>query len=116
MNVLKSILVGVWAFFVTFATESQGTFRNMDFGLSQVPSTTSWGTQVPVSQAFPFWAAYYGANQVTTVVYNAVALGSVSIGLLTPDDPADGGIPGHNTAVIQAGSGTFGPLSAALAQ
>jgi len=116
MNSLRSISLGLGVCLSTFLAGAQGTFRNMDFGLSQVPNTTPWGTLVPVSQAFPFWTAYFGADQVTTVVYNAVAVGSVSVGLLTPDNTAAGGIPGHNTAVIQAGDYTTGLVSAALAQ
>src|SRR3974390_1778033 len=72
--------------FATDSADAQGTFHNMDFGLSQVPNTTPWGTLVPANQAFPFWTAYYdGTNQLSNVLYNGETLGSVSVDLLTPD-------------------------------
>src|SRR5690349_15810292 len=74
----------------TSSADAQGTFHNMDFGLSQVPSSTPWGSWVPANQALPFWTAYYaGTNQFTQVLYNSETLGSVSVDLLTPDDTAD---------------------------
>jgi hypothetical protein len=89
----------------------------MDFGLSQVPNTQPWGSVVPTSQAFPFWSVYFGANQVTSVGYNVQAINQAFVGLLTPDNTAEGAIAGHNTAVIQAGNlGFQGPVSAAFAQ
>jgi hypothetical protein len=109
--------LGLGVFLTTFLAGAQGTFRNMDFGLSQVPNTTPWGTEVPVNQAFPFWSAYQGANQLTTVLYNGITAGGANVGLLTPADTADGGIPGHYAGVLQAGvGGGPGLVSAALAQ
>jgi len=102
---------------VASAANGQGTFRNMDFGLSQVPSSTPWGTVVPVNQALPFWTAYYaGTNQVPGVLYNSEHIGSASVDLLSPDDTRDGGIPGHFTAVLQAGTSGLSFASVALAQ
>src|ERR1051326_8993707 len=114
---MKGLFLTAGLVAVCVSALAQGTFRNMDFGLSQVPSSTPSGTLVPVSQAFPFWTAYYaGTNQFTSVAYNGVALGSVLVDLLTPDNTAAGGIPGHYTAVIQAGDYGAGRVSAALAQ
>src|SRR6516225_9678703 len=102
---LRMISVGTMTvIFATASTDAQGTFRNMDFGLSQVPNTQPWGSVVPTSQAFPFWSVYFGANQVTSVGYNVQAINQAFVGLLTPDNTAEGAIAGHNTAVIQAGN------------
>ena len=91
------------------------TFQNIDFGLTHVPNATPWGTQVLVSDAFPFWAAYFGVLPTTHAGYNGGPGADGGIALITPDDTADEGIP-PDTAFLQAGSGSFGLVSVALAQ
>lgn len=116
MSVLKSITLSIWLFLSASVGNAQGTFRNMDFGLSQVPNSTPWGTLVPANQALPFWTAFNGINPINLVLYNSVTIGSASVDLLTPDDTTDGGIPGHYTAVLQAGAVNASTVSAAIAQ
>ncbi len=101
---------------VVCASAVAQTFQNIDFGLTHVPNATPWGTQVLVSEAFPFWATYFGVLPTISVGYNGVPGADGGIALITPDDTSDEGIPGHNTAFLQAGSGNFGLVSVALAQ
>ena len=64
---------------VAYVADAQGTFRNMDFELSQVPISTPDQTTVGSSIAIPFWAAYLGTSQQTTVLYNGVTAGTAAV-------------------------------------
>jgi hypothetical protein len=44
---------------------AQGTFRNLDFGLSQVPTSTVPNSFVDASIAFPFWTLSGGPCYIT---------------------------------------------------
>ena len=87
---------------------AQGTFRNLDFELSQVPTSTSPGAFVPASQALPLWTVYVGGNQQSTVLYNDLTAGRAAVALLS-SDPRNpyryGVIQGNYAAVLQAGGG-----------
>jgi len=113
---LVSAGLGLIVLCQSLVSQAQGTFRNLDFGLSQVPASTPPGTPVAASTALPFWDLYAGPNQATTVLYNAVGLGGVGVSLLSPTDTVDGGIPGHYTVVVQAGLANGSVFSAAIAQ
>jgi hypothetical protein len=42
-----------------FSSFPQGTFRNMDFELAQIPQNQPAAT-VSAASALPFWTVYYG--------------------------------------------------------
>jgi hypothetical protein len=69
----------------SLCARAQGTFRNLDFGLTQVPSSTPPGS-VPTTQALPFWSAYIGGVQQSSVFYNSESLGA-EISLISPNTP-----------------------------
>jgi PEP-CTERM motif len=62
-------------------------FVNLDFesaNLSPVPAG-QFGGYVPISDALPGWAAYFGTTQLTQVLQNNLTLGSGSVDVLGPD-------------------------------
>jgi hypothetical protein len=102
--------------------EAQGTFRNLDFELANVPTLPSgqYGSLngVLVSEALPFWTAFYGSEQVSAVSHNSYSLGSANISILGPHWDNSLGtsiINGNYTAVLQAGDNP-GPVSVSIAQ
>jgi hypothetical protein len=107
------VLAAILQALLTEQCWAQGTFRNLDFGLSQVPTSTVPNTSVDASIAFPFWTLSGGPIQISSVLYNGMTLGSLSVDLLSPDDPGgNGGIPGDYTAVLQAGfPGSFASIA-----
>ena len=46
---------------------AQGTFRNLDFELAQIPQSQPVG-DVSTAAALPFWAVYYGATQALSEI------------------------------------------------
>src|ERR1051326_5982384 len=94
----------------------QGTFRNLDFGLSQVQPSTQANSLVPASQAFPFWTTYVDATPISLVRYDGVNIGTPGIAFLDSQSPVGPIVPGFHTAVLQAGGTTSVLLSAAIAQ
>ena len=93
---------------------AQGTFRNLDFELAQVPTSTPPSTLVPASEALPLWTAYVGNNQQSTVLYNNLYLGQAVVALLSSDprNPFPNGvIQGNYTAVLEAGAGGDAAIS-----
>jgi len=94
--------------------QAQGTFRNLDFELAQVPSSTPPGTLLPASTAIPFWTPYVGGNPQDTVLYNKLYLGTAVVALLSsaPGNPVPNGvIQGNYTAVLEAGAGGDAAIS-----
>jgi hypothetical protein len=84
-------------------------FQNLDFEdatLSPVPAG-QYGGLVPVTDAFPHWTGYLGANQVTQVLQNNSTLGDASIDIFGPDWPYGGIIQGQYTALLQCGGNPF---------
>lgn len=99
-----------------YSAPAQGTFRNLDFGLSSVPPSTASGMTVSSASAFPFWNLYVDNNQISTVTYNDLGIGSAEIALLAANSPVGALVPGHNTAVLQAGILSLARVSAGIAQ
>jgi hypothetical protein len=64
-----------------FSSLPQGTFRNMDFELTQIPQNQPAGL-VSTASALPFWTVYYGSTQQTSVYWNATSAGSTLATLL----------------------------------
>src|SRR3974390_553429 len=58
--------------------QGQGTFRNMDFELAQIPQNQPHGL-VAADLAFPFWTVYYGTTSQTQVLWNDVSVGSTLV-------------------------------------
>jgi hypothetical protein len=106
-STLVSILISGLTI-VAVQVQGQGTFRNLDFELAQVPTSTPAGTLVPTGSAVPFWTAYLGNDQQSTVQYNQLYLGSGSVDLLTSDGPYSMSVfQGRYGVALQAG-GPFG--------
>jgi len=79
---LLLLAVGTLAWrFATATADAQGTFRNMNFELAQIPQTQPPGV-VSAALAFPFWTVYYGTNQQTQVHWGEVSLGATEASLI----------------------------------
>lgn len=65
----------------TSGVRAQGTFRNLDFELSQIPQTQPSGL-VSASLALPSWTVYYGPTQQTQVLWEALTAGSTAVTLV----------------------------------
>ena len=63
---------------------AQGTFRNLDFELSQIPQTQPPGS-VMASLALPFWTVYFGAAPQSTVLWEELSAGSSAVTLCGPN-------------------------------
>ena len=73
------------------SARGQGTFRNLDFELAQIPESQPSGF-VSANLAFPFWTVYYGTTLQTQVLWNDVSVGSTLASLVGQNDHAlDGG-------------------------
>jgi len=66
---------------VASVAHAQGTFRNMNFELAQIPQNQPPGV-VSVDLAFPFWTVNYGTNQQTQVHWAEVSGGSSQVSLI----------------------------------
>ena len=103
-------VTGLALLFSTGGATGQGTFQNLGFesaNLSPIPPG-QYGGFVPITDALPGWSGYIGANQVTTVLQNAVALGDASIILLGPNWSFGDIIEGQYTLDLQPGDDPFG--------
>jgi hypothetical protein len=98
------------------SAQSQGTFQNLNFEAANVPSGTPAGSFVSVTAAFPGWTAYLGTNQATSVLYNTLYVGTATEAILGTNAAVSGPIQGRYTAVLQAGLGDQGSVSASIAQ
>lgn len=116
MNKTRTILIALNLLSNVSALRGQGTFRNLDFGMSQVPEFTPPDTLVSASVAFPFWSTYLGTNQISSVLFNSETIGSANISLLDSHSPVGAVIPGYNTAVLQAGYVSSVVVPASIAQ
>jgi hypothetical protein len=95
----------------SLSAHAQGTFRNLDFGLNQVPSSTPPGTSVSTAQALPFWSAYIGGVQQSSVTYNLNPTPGAQVSLISPDSLSGPIIPGGygvslSAALLPNGSST----------
>lgn len=94
------ILIGA----MPFALFGQGTFQNLNFESANLPVLPAGQNDyVDISAAMPGWTVYYGGQQPTHVVYNAVSTGAASANILGPNF---GGtiIDGSYSVMLQAGA------------
>ena len=82
--------------------QGQGTFRNMDFELAQIPQNQPHGF-VAADLAFPFWTVYYGTTSQTQVLWNDVSVGSTLASLVGQNFGALDG--GYSAFLFGGGSG-----------
>jgi hypothetical protein len=98
-------------------TVGNGTFQNLDFENAIVPANTPPGATIAAASALPGWMAYIGTTEQSSIVYNAMSLGSGSIGLIGPDSSVAGlepPIDGNYSAIIEGSeAGSRGAYSIA---
>lgn len=97
--------------------QAQGTFQNLNFEASIVPTTPPDGGIVSASLAFPGWIAYKGTNITGQAFLNsATSLGGAALSILGPGYTSK--LQGNYTAALQGG--LIGPplelVPASLAQ
>jgi hypothetical protein len=99
------------------AAQAQGTFRNLDFELANVPLVPAgqFGADVPISQGLPGWSAFYNGNPTTSIWHNNVTLGGAEIGILGPAWDSSQILQGSYSVMLQQ-SFAGQPTSAAIAQ
>ena len=101
---MKTKIVTVIALLIVPKCGFAQNFVNLDFNSANIPNGTSPATFVPIGDAIPGWTGYLGNTQVTDVLYDSLAIGSVNISILDANSPAH--IPGNNyTVVLEAGNG-----------
>ncbi len=90
----------------TLGALGQGTFRNLDFELANLPILAP-GQYMIVSDAdaLPGWTAYLGTDLQTTILYNAQTLGDASVSILGPNYQAGPTLQGDFMAFLAAGRG-----------
>ena len=88
----------------------QGTFRNLDFELANVPALPQgqYGSLngVLAADAIPYWSVFYGSYQTPMITYNNYTLGNANVSILGPHWDGNLGtmiLEGNYTAVLQAG-------------
>ena len=71
---------------VTSVANAQGTFRNLDFELANVPFVPNGqdGGFVSSIDGLPGWTVYYGGNPDTTIFHNSITLGAAEVGIFGP--------------------------------
>jgi len=90
----------------SLCARAQGTFRNLNFGLNQVPTSTQPGSSLPTTQALPFWSGVIGGVPQSSVLYNNTNGPLIpAISLVSPDSPVGQIFPGEYEAFLSAGSG-----------
>lgn len=96
----------------------QGAFFNLDFEAAVIPPGQPSNTQLPISSAMPGWEVLVGGDAVTTVLFDAVTIGSSGASLVTPATAGGASIEGTYSAALQAGLGGFpqAPLDVAISQ
>lgn len=87
------------------SARAQGTFRNLDFELAQIPSGTPQGSLIPVSTALPFWNVSIGSSQQTTVLYDWSYLGTAVATLQDRHSQFGTVLQGNYTVGLEAGEG-----------
>jgi hypothetical protein len=106
--------------------QGQG-FINLDFETATIPPSqprsdysdpSSW---VTASVALPGWSAFLGTNQLPTVLYNSVTIGSAAVSLMRVGDSLEPTLEGTFSAVLLGGityvpPGYFIQESASLSQ
>jgi len=113
--------------FLPFLATGQGTFQNLNFEAATVPASQppsvyiDPSTWVSVSAALPGWSAVLGTNELATVLYNSLTLGSTAVSLLRTNNGIHQMIDGTFTAFLTAGptdvgSNTLARYDASLSQ
>src|SRR5258706_375259 len=74
---------------VASVANAQGTFRNMDFELANVPVVPSgqFGADVSIASGLPGWTAYFNGqavNPTNTISHNDLSLAAAAIGIEGP--------------------------------
>jgi hypothetical protein len=91
------------------AAHAQGTFQNLDFEATSIPSSqpssdySDPSTWVTASAALPGWSAFLGTNQLPTVLYNSVTSGSASVSLMRVGDSLEPTLEETFSAVLLGG-------------
>jgi hypothetical protein len=86
-------------------TSAQNAFQNLDFEAANVSQNQTSGL-INATDAFPGWAVFYGANQVSQVLYENYDTGSANISLLGKSVIIPGGqtsLDGNFSAYLQGG-------------
>jgi hypothetical protein len=83
---------------------AQGTFQNLDFELATIFPGQPAGSFVPATQAVPGWSVSIGGEAATTVLFNAMTIGSAGVSLLSTNGTAtERSLEGTYGLLIQAG-------------
>jgi hypothetical protein len=66
----KQIIAFSLILLAALSTHAQGTFQNLNFESANIPSGTPVSAFLPISEALPYWSAYYATppfgNEPTT--------------------------------------------------
>ena len=69
---MKTMILSALLLSLAVRALAQGTFVNLNFEAATVPYSTTTGSLVPATAAFPGWTVYYGNSPQSTVAYNAI--------------------------------------------
>jgi hypothetical protein len=115
MNAKNSqmVVLALCAIFWSYTAFSQGTLGNLNFESPMPPLARDAEFMVPITNALPGWTGYIGGNQVSRVVYNAIALDSAAISL---HDTGSSLSPLQGSYSVYLQGGRFSGESAAIGQ
>src|SRR5262249_13775833 len=74
---------------VSRQSHGQGTFRNLDFELANVPFVPSgqFGARVSITSGLPGWTGYFNgqpSSATSTILHNNLSLAAATIGIMGP--------------------------------
>jgi hypothetical protein len=86
------------------SAHAQGTFRNLDFELANVPDLPygQAGADVSVAEGMPYWTANIGTNTTSTMLHNNFNLGNPAIAILGPSWSGVAVFQGNYMLLLQA--------------
>ena len=93
------------------------SFINLNLNSANIPTGTTAGSFIPISEAIPGWTADLNGSPVTSVLYDSLSTGAAAIAIVDANSLAGGLIPGNEyTVVLQAGIGSSENVPASIAQ
>jgi uncharacterized repeat protein (TIGR03803 family) len=91
---------------LVISVQGQGSFQNLDFEAATISQTQSPG-MVNTTDALPNWNVYYGSNQQTQMVFNAVTSGVPQVVLLGTNGISQTNIEGGFSVFLQGIAATL---------
>ena len=107
-----NIVVGMFLLFLTPLGFSQ-SFINLNFESARIVPTENGWPQIETTNALPGWTVLIGGSQITTITYNAQAVGGTWVSI----DATNGlQISGRDSVFLQGGFYPFTAPTAAISQ